>query len=146
MDRTLKVLAVPALALGIGLVAGFALGQRQGMGMGLRFLEQEASGSLAMHVEAASCVRVADAACALELLDTMIDSAVLSLHARPGQPPTERAMGQAKVYRRVVPAAGPNAPSVRAALDDVPEPDRPSDSAPEQQTSGLGRLVARSGK
>lgn len=141
MGRTLKMLAVPTLALVVGLVAGSALGQRQGLGMGLGFLEAETGYSLGMHVEAASCIRVGDTDCALKLLDATIDAAVLNLGAQPEQDPVRRQMSHAKVYRRVIPAQGPTAAAVQAALADVPEPE----TAGERQTSGLGRLIARSG-
>lgn len=141
MGRTLKMLVVPALALVVGLVAGAALGQRQGFGMGMGFLEAETGYSLGMHVEAASCIRVGDTDCALTLLDATIDAAVLNLDAQPEQDRVRRPMSQAKVYRRVVPAQGPTAAAVQAALADVLEPE----TNPERQTSGLERLIARSG-
>lgn len=146
MNRTVKMLAVSTLTLGVGLAAGFALGQRQGLGMGLGFLQSEVTFSLATHVEAASCVRVGDTDRALALLDGLIDSAVVNVRAQPGPLQSARSMSQAKVYRSVVPATGPNAAGVRGALESVPDPDGRPYSAAEHQTSGLGRLVARSGR
>lgn len=124
MKSTLKMFAVPTLTLVVGLVAGAALGQRQGFGMGMRFLEQEISGSLSMHVEAASSIRVGDPDRALALLDTMIDGALLSVHAQSTQPAVERTVAQAKSYRSVVPRRGPLTST----------------------TSSLEKLLARSGR
>jgi hypothetical protein len=138
MRRTLKMLVVPTLALVVGLVAGFALGQRQGLGMGLGFLESEVTYSLSMHVEAASRVRVGDTERALELLDSMIDATVLSQHQQPAPHRALRSMSDAKVYRRVIPSSGPNAAAVRAALEHIAEPDRTA--------SGLATLVRQSGR
>lgn len=120
----LKMLAVHALTLAVGLVAGAALGQRQGYGMGMKFLEQEVSGALAMHVEAASSVRIGDTDRALALLDTLIDGAVLSVHAQSTQPTVQRAIAEAKAYRGAVPPQRPRATT----------------------TSSLGKLLAQSGK
>lgn len=140
------MLAVPVLTLGLGLVVGFSLGQRQGLGMGTAFLKSEVSGVLAMHVEAASCVRVGDTERALQLLDSTIDSAVINIHAQPEPRVEPPSMSLAKVYRSVIPASGPNAAYVRAALQNVPEPAGPPYSAPERQGFGLGKLVARSAR
>ncbi len=138
MNRTLKALAVPTLTLVVGLVAGAALGQRQGFGMGMGFLEAEEAFSLGMHVEVASCIRVGDTARALELLDTMIDSAVVDQHARPEPHRALTTLADARLYRRAVPAHGPNAAAVNVALANVPEPERPSPR--------LAKLVTQSGK
>ena len=138
MGRTMKMLAVPVLTLAVGLVAGFALGQRQGWGMGKTFLESEVTGTLAAHVEAASAIRIGDTEHALALLDSVIDSAVVNMHAQPDPKRALPAMSQAKVYRRAVPAQGPYAAAVNAALANVPEPDQP--------TARLAKLVAQSAK
>lgn len=138
MRRTLKMLAVPTLTLVIGLVAGFALGQRQGFGMGMSFLESEVSYSLAMHVEAASRVRVGETDRALELLDSMIDATVLNQHQQPAPRRALRSMSDAKVYRRVIPSSSPNEAAVRAALEHIAEPERTA--------SGLARLVRQAGR
>ncbi len=138
MGRILKMLVLPTLAVVVGLVAGFALGQRQGLGMGMGFIEAETTGSLTMHVEMASSVRVGDTDRALMLLDTLIDSAAVSLHAQPGTPRSLRSLSQVKTYRSVIPSVGPYATALRDALESV------SESAPESQASGLGRLVAQS--
>ena len=47
-------------------------------------------------------------------------------------------MSQAKVYRRAIPAQGPYAAAVVAALSNVPEPEQP--------TARLAKLVAKSAK
>jgi hypothetical protein len=138
MPRTLKAFAIPALTLVVGLVAGAALGQRQGFGMGTSFLEQEVNGTLALHVEVASSIRIGDNERALALLDSIIDSAVVNVQAQPEPHRMPRSMSQAKVYRRAVPAQGPNASAVTAALANVPEPDQP--------TARLAKLVAQAGK
>jgi hypothetical protein len=138
MPRALKVFAIPALMLIVGLVAGAALGQRQGFGMGKTFLESEVPGTLAVHVEVASSIRVGDTDRALALLDSIIDSAVVNLQARPEPHRASPAMSQAKVYRRAIPAVGPNAALVVAALANVPEP--------EQLTARLATLAAQSAK
>lgn len=141
MGRTLKKIAVPAVALVVGLVAGGALGQNQGFGMGMGFLEAETTFTLGMHVEAASCIRVGDTDCALRLLDDTIDAAVVNFHAQPERDKFQTTMSRAKIYRAVIPAQGPRAAAVNEALKDVPEP-----ATPGRQTSGLGRLVAQSGR
>lgn len=138
MKLTLKGLIVPIVALGVGLFVGGALGQRQGLAMGLGFLESEQAFALSMHVEAASCVRIGDADCALKALDTMIDLTAVSAHTRPELKQLQWPMSQAKVYRSVVPAQGPTAPQVEAAVAAVP--DAPAAS------SGLRRLVSQAGK
>jgi len=138
MLRTLKTVAIPALMLIVGLVAGAALGQRQGWGMGKSFLESEVGGTLAIHVEAASAIRIGDTDRALALLDSVIDSAVANRGAQPGSARPMPSMSQAKVYRRAIPAQGPYAAAVAAALANVPEPDQP--------TPRLAKLVAQSRK
>ena len=138
MTNTLKRIAVPALLLVVGLVVGAALGQRQGLGRGEQFLLSELDGTLAIHVEAASAVRVGDNERALMLLDTLIDGAVVS-KPLTGQPHALKALTQAKIYRSVVPSTGMYADEVRAVLGNVPAP-----PASEQQASGLARLVEKS--
>lgn len=144
MGQMLKKIGVPVLVLAVGLVAGYAFGQRQGLATGMEFLESEVSGSLARHVEAAACVRVGDADCALQVLDRMIDSAVLSLDNRPDPSRASRPMGDAKTYRAIVPASGPRAEDVRAVLNAVafPEVAPAPGGAP---ATALARLAARSG-
>lgn len=78
--------------------------------------------------------------CALRLLDSTIDSAVVNLHAQPDKDEFQTVMSRAKAYRDVIPAQGPRAAAVQEALKAVPEP------APERQPSGLARLVAQSGR
>lgn len=145
MRGMLKKLIVPTLTLAIGLLVGFALGQRQGFGMGKVFMAAETNGMLSLHVEVASSVRVGDTERALRYLDTFIDSAVVNMHAQPAPHEIPTAMREAKVYRRAVPPTGPNAVSVVGALKDVPEPEGAPYSAPERQRTGLGRLVTRTG-
>lgn len=138
MGRMMKMLAVPTLMLAVGLVAGFALGQRQGFGMGKTFLESEVNGTLGLHVEAASSIRVGDTDRALQLLDSVIDSAVVNVYAQPERQRAMSSMSQAKVYRRAIPAHGPNAAGVSVALATVPEPEQP--------TPRLAKLVVQSAK
>ena len=138
MVHTLQRLTLPGVLLVVGLAAGFAFGQRQGLQMGEQFLSTELDGTLAIHVEAASAVRVGDTERALMLLDTLIDGAIVS-HPLTGQPRVLKALTQAKAYRSVVPATGRNADEVRAVLGNVPAAD-PS----ERPASGLARLVEKS--
>jgi hypothetical protein len=119
-------------------------GQRRGLSVGTKLLEMETGGTLSAHVEVASAIRVGDTDRALELLDRMIDSAVLSLSAQPGPRAAAGSTSQAKVYRSVVPPSGASASSVKAAWSRVPPPEGPPYSAPERQGSALGKLVTRS--
>jgi hypothetical protein len=137
MGRTVKMLAVLAVTLGIGLAAGFALGQRQMLGLTTQMMERETTSLLSMHVEMASAVRVGDTDRALTLLDALIDSAVVNLHALPVPQRESRSMREAKLYHSVIPPQGPNATAVRVALETVSAPD----STP--QASGLARLLKR---
>ena len=134
----MKTVAVAVLALGVGVFVGFALGQRQGFGMGKTFLAAEVGGTLAIHVEVASAIRIGDTDRALLLLDSVIDSAVANTLRNPDGMRMLPAMSQAKVYRRAVPPQGMYASDVTAALASVPEPDRP--------TARLAKLVAQSAK
>jgi len=74
MPRTLKTFVIPVVTLIIGLIVGGALGQRQGWGMGKKFLEQEAAGTLNINVAVADAIRRGDTQRALKLLDSMIAS------------------------------------------------------------------------
>ncbi|MEI6243514.1 MAG: hypothetical protein WCQ64_00585 [Acidobacteriota bacterium] len=74
MNRTLKTFIVPVVTLIIGLIVGGALGQRQGWGMGKKFLEQEAAGTLNINVAVADAIRRGDTQRALKLLDPLIAS------------------------------------------------------------------------
>jgi hypothetical protein len=138
MGSTTKMVAMFVLTLALGLMAGFALGQRQGFGMGRTFLESEVAGTLAVHVEVASSIRIGDTERALALLDSIIDSAVVNVHAQPDLKRAMPAMSQAKIYRRAVPPQGMYASDVIAALASVPEPEQP--------TARLAKLVAQSAK
>jgi len=145
MGPRVKRLAGPILGLALGLVVGFSLGQRQGFKMGMGFLETQVSGTLSIHVEAASCIRVGDTKRALELLDTMIDSAVTSVVAQPGPLRAPEALSQAKLYRSVIPAAGPAASGVGTALERVPTMEVPPQTGTSPNRSGLIRLVQQAG-
>jgi hypothetical protein len=125
------------LGLALGLIGGFAVGHRQGFDMGMGYLEKEVGGSLSMHVEAASCVRVGDTERGLKLLDTMIDAAVMSLAAQPGPLRAKSQMSQAKLYRSVIPAD----PYVRTALENVPAMEVPPRRGDSESRSGLIRLA-----
>jgi hypothetical protein len=146
MRRKIRYLLGVSGACLLGLVVGFAFGQRQGFQMGARSLEAEVNGTLSIHVEAASCLRIGDTARALELLDRTIDAAVLSLGAQPGalhHPGTP--FRQASLYRKIVPPSGPAASEVRSALDGVtPMELAPQDSASHPR-SGLARLATQGG-
>lgn len=137
MRRTVKMLVVPAVALVIGLATGFALGQRQGIGMAMQMMERETNSLLGMHVEMASAARIGDTDRALTLLDALIDSAVINLRARPEPLPVSSSMHQAKLYHSVVPPQGPNASAVRAVLEPIAVPDNTP------RPSGLDRLLKR---
>ena len=136
-------IGVPVLTLLIGGVGGLAIGQRQGMAWGEAMLEQEVGGVLSREVEVASCIRVSDAEHALQHLDPAIDTAVLNLSMRAGA--SGRALSAARLYRGVVPASGPRAEEVAAALASVPPREPPSfcpKPAGMHQPSGLSRLTA----
>lgn len=75
MSRTLKTFVIPVVTLIIGLIVGGALGQRQGWGMGKKFLEQEVTGTLNINVAVADAIRRGDTQRALTLLDTVIATA-----------------------------------------------------------------------
>jgi hypothetical protein len=145
MGPRVKKLAGSILSLVLGLVIGFAVGQRQGFKMGMEFLETQVDGTLSIHVETASCIRVGDTKRALELLDMMIDSAVTSVVAQPGPLRAPSALSQAKLYRSVVPAAGPAASDVRTALERVPAMQVPRQTDPSPTRSGLLRLARQAG-
>lgn len=106
--------------------------------MGKTFLESEVTGTLAAHVEVASSISIGDTDRALALLDSSTDSAVVNLHAQPEPRRIPSSMSQAKLYRRAIPAEGPNAAAVVAALANVPEPEQP--------TARLAKLVTQSRK
>ena len=135
--------ATAILACGVGGVAGFAVGQRQGMAWGIAGLQREVGGGLSRDVEVASCIRVGDTECALSLLEPAIDRSVLSLVAYPGV--ELRGVGQAALYRRVVPSSGPGARQVEAALAGVTPlqpPDLRAGAADRSsKRSGLSRLA-----
>lgn len=137
----MKSLAGPIVGLALGLVAGFAFGHRLGFNTGMGFLETEVNGSLSIHVEAASCIRVGDTERALELLDTMIDAAVVSVAAQPGPLRNRTALSRAKLYHSLVPPSGPAAVEVRAALERVHEMELPPEGSNSTTRSGLARLA-----
>jgi hypothetical protein len=137
MPSTVKRLAGPMLGLALGLVAGFAVGHGQGFNKGMGLLETEVGGTLSMHVEAASCIRVGDTERGLKLLDTMIDAAVMGLVVQPGPLRAPRQMSQAKLYLSVTPAD----PQLRAALESVPAMEVPPRGGASQSRSGLVRLA-----
>ena len=141
--RTSIAAATTILACGVGGVAGFAVGQRQGMAWGIAGLEREVGGGLSRDVEVASCIRVGDPERALSLLEPAIDRSVLSLVAHPGA--GVRGLGQAALYRRIVPSTGPGAREVEAALAGVPplQPLDLRDGAADRSSkrSGLSRLA-----
>jgi hypothetical protein len=132
----LRSLAAAIVALTVGGLTGYVLGERQGFIRGMRDLEGEVVGALSFYVETASCVRTGDVKRALELLDMRVDGAVLRLTAarrnvgflaaQAGQVRPEQALGQAKLYRSVVPSLGRDAAAVSSALDGV----LPSNGAP----------------
>lgn len=138
MDRMLKTVAIPVLTLAVGSIAGFSLGQRQGLGMGLRFVETEMATSLGTEIDAASSVRVGDTDRALALLDARIDAKVLALHDRPGGTQFTTQMADARLYRSVVPPKGPTAQQVRAVLESVPEP-----AQDDRHAAGLSKLLTQ---
>jgi hypothetical protein len=137
---------IPLLTGLLGLGGGFALGQRQGLDWGMQLLQSEVRGNLSVHVEVASSIRVGDAQRALSFLDDSIDAAVLSLAAQPDQAQMQSALGQAKLYRRVVSPHGRSASEVTDALARVPVPTAPLYCPPRrgmsaETPSGLLRLV-----
>jgi HEAT repeat protein len=139
MTRVVKLVAVPVLTLLIGGVAGFAIGQRQGINMITTMAFAATNGELSLHVDAASSLRTGDTERALMLLDTLIDSATVTLRdsaVRTGEAP--RALRDAKLYRTAVQAAGPTATAVADALRDVPAP-----SATEPLPPGLRKLTGK---
>lgn len=142
----MKSVAGPMVGLALGLVAGFAFGHRLGFNMGMGFLETEVSGSLSIHVEAASCIRVGDTERALELLDTMIDAAVVSVAAQPGPLRAQTAMSQARLYRSLIPPSGRAAAEIRAAFERVPALELPPPSRTSATRSGLARLAQQAGE
>jgi hypothetical protein len=115
----------------------------------MQHLETAVSGTLSLEVEVASCIRVGDTQHALALLDLRIDTAVLKLTAAASnlgflaaqaeQRPA-RALGQAKLYRHVIPSTDSDASAVRSALDKVPAPEG---TAP--VPSGLAKLTQHAG-
>jgi hypothetical protein len=137
MRPTVKRLAGPVSGLALGLLAGLAVGHRQGFNMGMGFLETEVGGTLSMHVEAASCIRVGDPERALELLDMMIDTAVLGVAAQPGRLRAQPQMSQAKLYRSVIPTSS----EVQTALEPVPAMELPPQMGASPSRSGLVRLA-----
>src|SRR5262245_6748808 len=145
MRPRIASLIATILALTLGLAVGYSLGHREGFKMGMDFLETQVTGTLSIDVEAASCIRVGDTERALELLDMMIDSAVTSVVAQPGPLRAPKALSQAKLYRSVIPAAGPAASAVRTALERVPTMQMPSQAETSPSRSGLIRLARRAG-
>ena len=141
--RTSIAAATAILTCGVGSVAGFAVGQRQGMAWGSAGLEREVGGGLSRDVEVASCIRVGDPERALSLLEPAIDRSVLSLVAHPGA--GVRGLGQAALYRRLVPSTGPGGRQVEAALAGVASlqlPDLRAGAADRSsKRSGLSRLA-----
>jgi len=119
MSPKLTMAGAVLVAGGLGGTVGFAFGQREGLQLGLRFLRSEVSGSLSMHVEAASSIRVGDTDKALGLLDQSIDLAVVSITAESGAQQDGTAIREAKLYRSVVPAEGRFAQDALDALRDV---------------------------
>lgn len=132
--RVLSV-ALPAV---LALAIGFVVGKRQGFRMGWAALETETQGLLSIHVEAASCVRIGDTACALTLLDSTIDAAVLSLSSQPFALSSTESLSQARLYRQVVPPVGPEGPAIVKALQAAPAMAPSPDGR-----SGLMRLARR---
>ena len=141
----MKKLAGPLIGLVLGLAVGFSLGQHQGFSMGMGFLETQVEGTLSMHVEAASCIRVGDTEHALRLLDGMIDNAVTSVVGQPGPLRASIPLSQAKLYRSVVPATGAAAVEVATALDKVTAMAMPPQTGATPSRSGLIRLARQSG-
>ncbi len=123
---TVKHVLTHTALLAVGLALGYSFGMREGFSRGLRHLQAEVSEELALDVEVASSILVSDRDRALLLLDARIDGAVLGLAAaehnlgqlaaQSGRTPVE-ALGWARAYRRVVPARGSNAESVRSTVE-----------------------------
>ena len=116
------------LALAVGAVGGFALGQRQGLDWGLGFLKLETYGGLTQRVEAASLIRVGDVDGALAVLDAGIDAIVLSSGDVSAGPTTDlrlQALSMARLYRDIVPATGSHAREIMQTLERVPPPQGP---------------------
>jgi hypothetical protein len=113
------------------------------MAWGIAGLEREVGGGLSRNVEVASCIRVGDPERALSVLEPAIDRSVLSLVAHPGA--EFRGLGQAALYRRMVPSTGPGGRQVEAALAGVPPlqpPDLRAGAADRSsKRSGLSRLA-----
>jgi len=141
MRRTALHLLGVLTGCAVGLSLGFSAGQRQGFRMGVGALETEVNGTLSIHVEAASCIRVGDTERALSLLDGSIDAAVLSLLAQPSRRHPDTPLRQASLYRRVVPPTGAAAGEVLAALESVPPMTVPAPDPSSPPRSGLVRLA-----
>lgn len=75
MRQNTKLALVGIVALVVGLIAGGAMGQRQGWGMGQTFMRQELEGMLNIHVDVADAIRRGDTERALKVLDQVIASA-----------------------------------------------------------------------
>jgi hypothetical protein len=130
-----------AIACGVSALGGYSMGQRQGFRMGLGFLETEVNGTLGIHVEAASCIRVGDTDRALELLDGTIDAAVLSLLVQPERHHPDGALRRASLYRQIVPSRGSSAADVQKALQAIPPLELPEAATGSPPRSGLFRLA-----
>ena len=137
--------AIPAATLVCGALAGFALGQRQGISWGNALLIRELDLALSRHVEVASLIRVGDTERALWWLDPWIDRAAISILEHPDGSTDLRGVRIAKVYRGAVPSTGSEGARATAALDRVSHLQGPYfcplPSGGETQASGLDRLV-----
>jgi len=121
--QKLRLFLALSCTAAIAAVSGFSLGQSQGIGHGMSALETEVTGSLAVHVEAASYVRAGNTERALSLLDQRIDTAVISLVDRREFDASGTALQQAKAYRVAVAPDGELPPTLRQRLDAIPTPE-----------------------
>lgn len=145
MRRKALQWGIPVVTMAVGLLIGFALGQRWGISWGTQLLTREVDVGLSAHSEVASLIRVGDTERALWWLDRWIDNVVLNVARQPDDTTHLRGLQIAKVYREAVPSTGPYAAQVTSALSQVPTLTPPFfcplPSGGDVQASGLDRLT-----
>ena len=147
MKRLLRAILPPVATLALGLLLGFALGQRWGM----QWTEPEVIGNLGVRLETASRLRLGEPEVALRLIDDAIDRALL--FAAPQyddlRPESRSSVQWAKVYRTIAPSAGANADEVHSFLAPVPMPERPASFCPQgrlrTEPTAFARLIKEQG-